>query len=82
MGSPNWETEGISNVLLALIDHRWEKPLEKENPRSTRSHGRWENCGEKAMAKDGSHAPKPIVYQGHPWVVSQFGEKGVIPFNA
>ena len=61
---------------------RLGKPLEKE--RAPKFSVAWKpgNHGESAKAKGGTRTLKLAVYQGHPWVVSGFGEKRVIPFSA
>lgn len=78
MGIPDRETEGIFDALLV---HCWEKPLEKE--RTPKRSVAWKlgNRGEALRRKVGS-TPKTMVYWGHPWAVSEFGEKKEIPFRA
>ena len=61
----------------------WAKPLDKE--KALKHSITWKlgkPWGKALKAKGGTHAPKPIVYQGHPWAVSGFGEKRAIPFSA
>jgi len=66
----------------------WEACIEKQRPfmmrakgktpregkaPSAQSHEKPGNRGEGTKEKGGTHAPKLVVYQGHPWVVSRFG---------
>jgi len=55
--------------------HFWAKPLEKE--KSPKHLVAWKlgNCGENAKVKGRSCTPKSVIYWGHPWAVSRFGEK-------
>lgn len=53
LGSSNRETKSISDAQLALIVHRWEKPLEKEKPRALDRMGSWETMGKTLRQKVG-----------------------------
>ena len=75
LGSLDRETGAISDARLALSDNPaslGKTPREGKAP-STRSHGKLGNHGESTKANDGTRAPKPAVYWGHPWAISGFG---------
>jgi len=77
-----WES-WIGKRRPFLMRDYWAKPLDKE--KALKHSITWKlgkPWGKALKAKGGTHAPKPIVYQGHPWAVSGFGEKRAIPFSA
>jgi len=58
------------------------KPLKNEKALKHLVAWKLGSHGEGAKVKGETRTPKLAVHRGHPWVVSEFGEKQAIPFNA